>query len=39
VVARHLLGELPAAFVLKHDEVTNELEEPPWLENALEEHL
>jgi hypothetical protein len=39
VVARHLLGELPAAFVLEHDEVTEELKEPSRLENASDEHF
>jgi hypothetical protein len=39
VVARHFLGELPAAFIFEHDEVAEEPEEPPWLENASDEHF
>ena len=39
VIARHLLGELPAAGVLEHDEVPDEVEKPALLEHALEHDL
>ncbi len=39
VVAGHLLGQLPAALVLEHDEVPDEVEEPPPPEDAFEYDL
>jgi hypothetical protein len=33
VVARHLLGEFAATFVLEHDEVSNKIEEAALLEH------
>ena len=39
VVAGHLLGELTAVFVLEDDEVADEVEEPPLVEDPFEHHL
>ena len=39
VVARHLLGELPAPEVFEHDEVPHQVEEAALLEHAFEHHL
>ena len=37
VVARDLLGDRAAARVLEHDEVADEVEEPPVLEHTLQQ--
>ena len=39
VIPRHLLDQRAAAVVLEHDEVADEREEPPRLEDALQHHL
>ena len=39
MVARYLFDQGAAAVVLEDDEVTQELEEPAFLEHALDQHL
>src|SRR2546426_1175284 len=39
VVPSHLLGEAPAADVLKHDEVAHEIEETAVVEHPFQDHL
>ena len=39
VIPRHLLDQRAAAVVLEHDEVADERENPPRLEDALQHHL
>ena len=39
VIARDLFGQFAVAFVLEHDEMPDEIEKAPLLEDALQHHL